>query len=67
MDEEEQRKLIRGIIHILKGNVDPDMGFPTVIASAKNADEAVDAFRAGADGVHINGEFIFRDQIEKAE
>ena len=65
MLEPEERKRVSGkIIRMLKGR--DGMRFDTVIASARNADEAADAFRAGADGVMIEGQIIFRDQTYKA-
>ncbi len=65
MDAKQRQEVTEGIIHILKGNGDPLAGFGTVIVSANTAEEAAQAFNAGADAVHIQGQTVFRNQVLK--
>jgi hypothetical protein len=60
----ERKRVAVVIIRMLKGDGDPLDGFGTVISSANTSEEAANHFKAGADGVVIDGNLILRDQVD---
>ena len=61
----ERRRLISGVIGVLtNAGGDPLMGFNVLLVKVESVDEAVAAFRKGAQAVEIDGKVIRREDVE---